>query len=120
MWILALTTLEKIISSLGGVETTTTTTSSDPWTVTVCTNGTPLELHIGMGAEATVVPEQEPWSHQTTLSGDPVFTNYLHSRARKFSTEKSQEELAAVEVMYVVRGLHKPFLGCPAIYRDVS
>lgn len=57
----------------------------------------------------------QSWSHQIMFSWCPSIHNYPHLWVRKFSTELSQEEHTAVEVMYVVRGLHKPIFGCSAI-----
>ena len=105
---------------LGGVEATIATTSSNPWTVTVNVNGTPLELHIDTGAEVTVIPEQA-WTELGQPALDPPDRTLRGPSAcklptlGKFSADLSREEQAAMEVVYVVKGLHKPLLGCPAI-----
>ncbi len=95
-------------------------TADSSWSATVDVNETPIELHIDTGAELTVISEQtwrkvgqpalSPLDH--TLRGPD--THQLPTTGR-FTAKLSKDKRIAKEEIYVVKGLHKPLLGCPAI-----
>lgn len=95
-------------------------TTNSPWSVTIDVNETPIELHIDNGAEVTVISE-EAWRKvgqpvlsppDRTLRGPD--THKLPTTGR-FTAKLSKDESIAEEQIYVVKGLHKPLLGRPAI-----
>ena len=94
--------------------------SNEPWVATVNVNGTPIELLIDTGAEVTVMSE-ETWMQvgKPTLSppGRTLRGPSSHklSTTGKFMAELSMSNRSATAEVYVVRGLHKPLLGRPAI-----
>jgi len=95
-------------------------TTNSPWSVTIDVNETPIELHINTGAEVTVISE-EAWRKvgqpvlsppDRTLRGPD--THKLPTTGR-FTAKLSKDKSIAEEEIYVVKGLHKPLLGRPAI-----
>ena len=95
-------------------------TATNPWSVTIDVNGTAIELNIDKGAEVTVISE-EAWRKieqpalsppNRTLRGPD--THKLPT-AGQFTARLSKDEHNEDEEIYVVKGLHKPLLGRPAI-----
>ena len=92
----------------------------NPWTVTIAVNHTPVELHIDTGAEVTLISEQA-WREvrQSTLSPPGRILRGPNARERatmgRFTAQLSKGERTTDEEVYVVKCLHKPLLGRPAI-----
>ena len=94
----------------------------DPWAVTLQLNKTPMEFHIDTGAEVTVISEHACGqiaclpltSSQRTLRGPD--THVLPVKGW-FTGKLKRGEQEVEEEIYVVKGLHKPLLGRPAIER---
>ena len=95
-------------------------TTDNPWSVTIDVNGTQIELNIDTGAEVTVISE-EAWRKvgqpalsppDRTLRGPD--THKLPTTGQ-FTARLSKDEHKVEEEIYVVKGLHKPLLGRPAI-----
>ena len=92
----------------------------NPWTVNLALNGQSVEFCIDTGAEVTVIPERIYRTlHNVSLSIPPRILcgpsqsklgvcGCLTGRVVKGDLEKKQE-------IYVVKDLHKPLLGRPAI-----
>ena len=92
----------------------------NPWTVNLALNGQSVEFCIDTGAEVTVIPERIYCTlHNVSLSTPPRILRgpsqsklgvcgCFTGRVVKGNLEKKQE-------IYVVKDLHKPLLGQPAI-----
>ena len=92
-------------------------TANSPWSVMVNVNETPIELHIDTGAKVTMISE-EVWrkvGQPTLLPTDFILRGPDERKlptAERFTTKLSS---VTEEEIYVVKGLHKPLLGRPAI-----
>ncbi len=94
--------------------------AGNPWSVTIEVNETPIELNIDTEAEVTVISE-EAWKKVGQPALSPPDRTLRGPDAHKlpttgqFTANLSTEERNTEEEVYVVRGLHKPLLGRPAI-----
>ena len=92
----------------------------NPWNVTLCMEGRPVNLHIHTGTDVTVITKQT-WKAigQPALSpvGQTLRGPEFHSLSAKerFTSTLKFRKQALKEVIYVVKGLTKPLLKCPAI-----
>ena len=95
-------------------------TADSTWSVTIDINETPMEFHIDTGAEVTVISE-EAWRKlgQPALSipGRTLRGPDTHKlpTTGQFTAKLSKEGHTAEEEIFVVKGLHQPLLGRPAI-----
>ncbi len=96
------------------------TESRDPWSVTLLVNGQAEEFLIDTGAEVTVVP-QATFDHvgggsllrpRRTLRGP---SRHILPVKGQFTAKLSKDSQVIEQELFVVKGLHKPLLGRPAI-----
>ncbi len=94
-------------------------TADISWSVTINVNETPIELHIDTVTEVTVNP-YETWR----MVGQPALSppdrtlrgpDMQHLPTTGGFTAKLLKDKCIAKEMYVVKGLHKPLLGCLAI-----
>lgn len=103
---------------LGGVSSNV----GSPWRMTLQLNSHPVEFCIDTGAEVTVIPE-----HTYELIGSPDLLSVdkdlkgpsgeLLQASGRFLGTFQKKNLSVKQSVYVVKHLHKPLLGRPAIER---
>ena len=98
----------------------TVSTGSEPWTVAVSLNELPVEFQIDRGADVSVIPKQlyrklkVPSLEPTNKSLIGPSQDSLHV-CGQFSATLIYKGSTVKEQIYVVRGLLKALIGCPAI-----
>ena len=95
----------------------TVTARSDPWKVTVTLNSQPLEFHIDTGADVTMITEKlykRPQLQKCTKSLVGPSKEALDVQGQ-FKGTLTHGNTSVEQEIHVVKGLHKPLIGRPAI-----
>ena len=94
---------------------------SPKWTVNIMVNDHPVEFSIDTGADVTVIPEHIYQEAAGRISLQPTIcklrgpSQYALSVMGKCIVKLKKGTREAEETVYVVRSLHRPLLGRPAI-----
>ena len=95
-------------------------TGTKPWTVHILLNKYPVEFQIDTGADVSVIPEELYYKleatplHPTGKSLVGPSHNELQVSGQ-FTGTLVYKGNAVKEVIYVIKGLRKALIGCPAI-----